>query len=187
MTKKLVFLMVLMFNFVFGATYDDGKKAFEKQDYKTAFKIFEELYSKTKDFDQYELGYIYFNGDYLAEGLPQDTEKALIFYNNSASRGNILAMFTLASIYDLGMMVEKNYKEAKKFYERAAIKGHLLSQYTLAGYYEEGVGNYDEDGNGVEADIEKALKWYKIACNNKNYDESEVFRKSSCEKLEIYK
>lgn len=180
MIKKLLFITILMLNFVFGATYEDGKEAFDRKDYKTAFKIFEELYSKTKDFDQYELGYIYANGDFLGEGLPLNIEKALNCYYNSASMGNVLAMFNLATTYDSGIMAKQNFKEAKKFYERAAIKGHLAAQYML--------GNYYEEGKGVESDIEKAVKWYKTACdNNSSGIGFDFFKTEACEKLKIYK
>ena len=179
MINKLLLCILFTLTLVFGVTYEDGKRAFEKEDYKKALKIFEEVSLKTKDFDHYELGYIYLNGEALEEGLPQDTEKAFSYFNDSAYRGNVLAMLALASNFDLGFFVERDYLEAKKFYEKAAIKGNCLAQYTLGSYYEEGK-------EGIETDIEKAIKWYKMACYNKKVSNQDFFKDMACERLKIY-
>ncbi|MCT7555443.1 tetratricopeptide repeat protein [Aliarcobacter butzleri] len=179
MINKLLLCTAVTLTLAFAVTYEDGKRAFEKEDYKKALKIFEELSLKTKDFDHYELGYIYLNGEALEEGLPQDTEKAFSYFNDSAYRGNVSAMLALASNFDLGFFVERDYQEAKKFYERAAIKGNSLAQYTLGNYYEEGRGS-------IEADVEKAIKWYKMACYNKKVPSEDFFKDAACEMLKIY-
>jgi len=58
---------------------------------------------------------------------------------------------------------------AKKCFIEAAEMGHVFAQYELARMYENGIGG--------EADIEKAIKWYKAAASNNNRDAQEALKR----------
>ncbi|MDE5832523.1 MAG: sel1 repeat family protein [Desulfovibrio sp.] len=57
-----------------------------------------------------------------------------------AKNGNIRAQSRLAYLYEHGLGVARNYKEALKWYRKAAKCGHPYAQYNLAVMYESGGG-----------------------------------------------
>ena len=71
--KKLIVSLGLALTLSFGATLDEGAKALEKGDYKKALIIFEELSYKNNAEAQYNLGFLYYNG----QGVKQDYKKAI--------------------------------------------------------------------------------------------------------------
>ena len=71
--KKLIVSLGLALTLSFGATLDEGKKAFDKGDYNTALIIFEDLASKNDTKAKFNLGSMYYNG----YGVKQDYKAAL--------------------------------------------------------------------------------------------------------------
>ena len=97
-------------------------------------------------------------------------------------------------MYEKGIGVAKNYKEAVKWYRKAAVKGDADGQYHLGYMYRYGLGvdlDYQEavgwflksakqgntnaqynlglmyqNGNGVGKNDQKAVKWYRKAAEN---------------------
>ena len=63
-------------------------------------------------------------------------------------------------MYEEGLGVLQNYKEALKWYRLAAEKGNNLAQYNLGHMYEEGLG--------VPQDYVFAHMWFNIAAANEN-------------------
>lgn len=125
---KICFLWILIIltlgaipSQVFGG-YEEGVDAFERGDYKIAFKEFK------------------------------------VLAGNKDSRGQ----YALGLMYDLGIGVPLNFKEATKWYLLSAEQGHADAQNNLATMYEE--------GEGVEKDSEKAIKWYELAAQQGNFD-----------------
>ena len=71
MFKKIVFSLSLLMTLGFGANFDDGWSAYEKEDFKTAFVIWEDLASKRDAKAQLGLGVMYRDG----QGVKQDFKK----------------------------------------------------------------------------------------------------------------
>jgi TPR repeat protein len=76
----------------------------------------------------------------------------------SADQGDANAQFNVGSMYDDGLGVPQNYKEALKWYRLAADQGNAAAQYNIGrGYY---IGkNYTE-----------ALKWYRLSADQGDAD-----------------
>jgi len=64
----------------------------------------------------------YKNGNY---------EDALRFYKKAAEQGNSDAQFRLASIYQLGDVVNKNHKEACKWFYKSYEQGNVKAKYQV--------------------------------------------------------
>ena len=60
-------------------------------------------------------------------------------------------------MYERGLGVSKNYKEAVKWYRFAAEQGLTKAQYNLGLMY--------ADGRGVSQDNQEAVKWYRLAAD----------------------
>lgn len=69
-----------------------------------------------------------------------------------AEQGNVEAQHKLGRMYEEGLGVKQDYKEAVKWYLKAAEKGHAQSQYKLGTMY--------ALGKGVSKDTLEAGKWF---------------------------
>ena len=72
-----------------------------------------------------------------------------------AEQGFTGAQYNLGNMYDIGLGVTQDYKEAVKWYSKAAEQGMATAQYNLGVRY--------EIGQGVTQDYKEAVKWYKKA------------------------
>lgn len=131
----------------------------------------------------YRLGYLYLIG----EGVPVDTDKALVFFEQAAAQGEPYAMNNLGRAYRDGEIVEADREKAIDWFLDAAAQGHTFA-YNNLGYMlaEEGdheralplfrasaeagdiygynnMGYAYEKGVGVEPDIDEAIAWYEKA------------------------
>ncbi len=70
-----------------------------------------------------------------------------------AEQGDGVAQYNLGVLYDRGIGVLQNYKEAIKWWKKAAEQGYVQAQYNL--------GNMYSDGRGVPQNYKEAIKWYK--------------------------
>ena len=121
--KKLIVSLGLALTLSFGATLDEGAKAFEKGDYKTALQIFEELSYKNNAKAKYNLGAMYQNGD----GVRQDYKKAKEWFEKAAAQGFAAAQYNLGVIYDFGQGVKQDYKKAKEYFGKACDGGNQIA------------------------------------------------------------
>lgn len=97
-------------------------------------------------------------GKYYAESNTKHTdyEEALKWYKVSASQGNKKAQFELGMLYDGGKVKCKDYKsQAMKCYLGLAESGFPTAQCMVGMKY--------KFGDGVEEDINEAIKWFKRA------------------------
>src|SRR5207249_7973463 len=76
---------------------------------------------------------------------------------SAAERGDISAQYTLGTIYDQGLGVPRDYREAFRWYTMAANGGHYFAQYNLGGMY--------HDGQGVPKDDAVAAAWWRKAAD----------------------
>ena len=72
-----------------------------------------------------------------------------------AEQGDALAQAYIALMYDLGVGVPEDKKEALKWYRKAAEQGHAKAQFNLGVMYGK--------GEGVPKDYKEVAKWIRKA------------------------
>lgn len=132
---------------------EDALTAIEKQDYKTAYKLYKELADKGDAEAQYNLAIMYRQG----KGIKQDTKIALEWFEKSAAQGLTNAEYYLGHLYDSGDGVPRDPQTAVSWYKKAAEKGNPLAQSNLGVAY--------ASGEGVQQDIIKAYVWFSLAAS----------------------
>ena len=138
-----------------------------EQDYKEAFKWFEKSAQEGNKFAQYSLANLYYYGN----GIEKNSEKAFEWYKKSAAHGQPYASYAVAQMYNKGEYVPKNEDTAQRYY-KDALSGFLeLESKGQADdnlYYK--LGSMFKNGLGTEADISKAIDYFKRSAemNNKN-------------------
>lgn len=103
---------------------------------------------------QYNLGYMYRNG----EGVTYDYAKAAEWYKKAADQGHRKAQYNLGMMYYQGKYITQDYKKAFELLQEAANQEDYNAQTTLGVMYAHGLG--------VPKDNVKAKEWFKKACNN---------------------
>lgn len=79
-----------------------------------------------------------------------------------ATQGHADSQFYVGMLYDTGVSVSQDAREAFKWYERAARSGHHHAQHNLAVAFVK--------GEGVEKDIDKAMHWWQASARQGNVD-----------------
>lgn len=77
--------------------YNQGKAAFEQQNYQAAYKSLEPLAQAGNPDAQYALGYLYYYGD----GVPKNENKAKYWMQRAATQGQKSAEQALVQLDDL--------------------------------------------------------------------------------------
>ena len=143
--KKLPILLVLAF--ATGAqaqTLEDAVAAYQKGELETAAQQFAALAEAGDAKAQYNLAVLYEKG----EGVAQDSDKALAWYQKAAEAGNVNAQYNLGLAYETGEGVTQDYGKARAYYEKAAAQGDADAQNNLGGLYAR--------GDGVKKDLKKS-------------------------------
>lgn len=78
--------------------------------------------------------------------------------NYEANKGNILAAFMLGVMYDRGLGVDKNKKEAIHWYQKAVEKNISVAQFVLGTYYYLGEGVFKNQEKGIQLLTQAAKK-----------------------------
>ena len=135
------------------ADFNKGLKAYRNSDYITAFQEWQPLAEQGNATAQYNLGFMYDNG----EGVTQDKAKAVEWYTEAAQQGYANAQYNLGSMYSNGEGVAQDKAKAKavEWYTEAAQQGHKSAQNNLGLMYRK--------GEGVAQDKAKAVRWYTEA------------------------
>ena len=107
--KKVILLLSFFFIGLSHANYSDGYKAYEKGDYRTAFKEWKDLVGEDTLFSDFD-----FNSD---EPKSPTTHSQ--------------AQYNLGYMYENGQGTLKNYQEALKYYERSARYNYGRAQLAL--------------------------------------------------------
>ena len=76
-------------------------------------------------------------------------------FRASADEGHADSQFNVALMFERGIGVKKDEKEAVSWYLKSAEKGNGLAQFNLGVMY--------ENGRGAEVDFAKANQWYRKA------------------------
>ena len=139
--------------------YDDFEyavDAYEREDYKTAYKLFLPLAEQGDAEAQKELGSISLRKE-------KTYGEAVKLYQLATEQGDVEAQYRLGLLYDDGYEVPQDYKEAIKWYRRAVENGHTSARHNL------GLMLYE--GQGTPQDFKEATKLLKPF--GKNYYPSE--------------
>ncbi len=139
-----------------GDALNEGYDAYERGDYSAAFRAWRPLAEAGNPESQYNLGYMYDNG----EGLPVDDIQAAHWYRRAAEQGHVTAQFNLGVMYDYGEGVTEDRGEAAYWYREAAEQDHAGAQYNLGFMYDEGIG--------IPLDDTQAVYWYRRAAEQGN-------------------
>ena len=157
-TKPITFLLALTILFLFSGSFvvfaddlQDGIEAAQRQDYKTAHRLWLPLADQGNVFAQYNLGMMYAKG----LGTPKDYKEAVKWYRIAAEQGNAKAQNDLGVMYYKGLGAPKDYKEAVQWYRIAAEQGYVEAQYNLGLMY--------VSGQGALQDYISAHMWWNIA------------------------
>jgi len=95
---------------------EEAREAYNKGDYKTAYRIFKP-HAEQGDVDaQFSLGEMSKKG----QGVPRDDAEALKWYRRAADQGHAYAQNNLGIIYTLGKGVPVDYVQALMWYSIAA-------------------------------------------------------------------
>ena len=115
----------------FDDDFEHAVDAYEREDYKTAYKLFLPLAEQEDSDAQCYLGLIYEYG----HGVPQDYKEAEKWYRLAAEQGDAEAQCFLGSMYFEGQGVPQDYEEAEKWCRLAAEQGHTKAQFNLGLMY----------------------------------------------------
>jgi S1-C subfamily serine protease len=128
-----------------------GWRAYENDDYRTAYKEWDAAARRGDAEAQYGLGLLFEFG----LGLPQDFAKAVEWYSRAAARNQIDAQYALGYAYEYGRGVTRNYHEAAHWYKRAADAGDIDASIAM--------GYLHEHGLGVPQNDRQAAEYYRVA------------------------
>ena len=101
------------------APMDDALSAHDRGDYAQALKIFRSLAAQGNAPAQYNIGYMYSNG----QGVTQNYQEALKWYRLAADQGYSIAQTYIGYAYLNGVGVKHDYKESAKWFRLAAAQG----------------------------------------------------------------
>jgi TPR repeat protein len=104
------------------------------------------------------LGFCYFQGIGINKNETEArrwARRGLAGVQDGAARGLVEAETILGRLFDYGLGVEKDHKEAVKWYSKAVAKGHPRAMACLGFMY--------AFGQGVEKDDKEAVKWFRKA------------------------
>lgn len=88
---------------------------------------------------------------YQANNLPLAYKEFL----TAAKEGHSDSQYNVALMYELGIGIDKNEKEAVNWYDKSASQGNSAAQFNLGVLY--------ENGRGTQIDYSKANEWYRKA------------------------
>lgn len=145
-----------------GCAYNDlrdGKNAFAC--FKKAAKLNgHEAYAKIGDAYRYGIG------------TGQDDAQARKWYRKGADVGEITAILKLADCYKNGIGGERDYDKAMIEYQHIAERTGQRWKHQVAGIgmalYE--LGNMYLNGLGVQSNLKKAYRYFKLAAKKENHD-----------------
>lgn len=171
-----------------------GKYYINIENFKEAYELFKKAALQDYPEAQHELGLMYFKGqgvqrsydigmDWFKKAAKKDFQvftslgsqivnrnkeeikRSFDWIKIKATEGNAKAQFGLAMMYEYTLENGnslKNKQEAFKLYQESAISNYPRAQYVLGTKYYFG-------GIEVKKDIQKSIKWYKLAIDN-GYD-----------------
>ncbi len=143
------------------ADLESAKRAYEQEDYATAFKELTPLAEQGNAEAQVILGKMYMMG----RGVLKDMDQAYRWFRASAAQGNADAQFFLGSFY---LLTHKDIAQGLKWLRLSAEQGNQDSQLLLGKTYMDGAPELPRDL--VQADM-----WLRLAAaNNLEFYQNEL-------------
>jgi uncharacterized protein len=124
------------------------------------------LYNRATKLDaeaQFHLGEYFWEFYRYRTGLKEDGNKAIRLFELAAAQGSTEALTKLGYCYKKGEGVPQNEKKGLKLHRQAAEAGDAEAQIALASAYRDGK-------RGLRKNPEKAVKWFKKAAEQENFD-----------------
>ena len=146
-------VLVLLWPASVRADAQAGLAAYERGDYKTAYREWLPLAEQGYAEAQYNLGVMYAKG----QGVPQDDAEAVKWYRLAANQGYARAQTNLGFMYEKGRGVPKHDAEAVHWYRLAAEQGYSRAETRLGRFYGFGIA--------VPKDFVTAYAWYYLAAS----------------------
>ncbi len=129
--------------------FEQGKQAYDDQNYNEAAKLFRQAAEEGHAKSQYYMGLLCEYGD----GVTQSDEDAVNWYRQAADQGDPASQTNLGWMYSKGRGLAQSYEEAVNWYRKAADQGFAMAQNNLGIMY--------NSGQGVAKDPTSAVEWYK--------------------------
>ena len=76
-------------------------------------------------------------------------------FRESADAGHTESQFNVAAMFEQGVGIEKNEKQALEWYKKSAAGGNVVAQFNAGVFY--------ENGRGTPVDFAQANAWYRKA------------------------
>ena len=114
-----VFVMALAYGLVSAGDWEDGYSAYERQDYKTAVKLWRKVADTGDSSGQSIMGAMYAQG----QGVPQDYFESIKWYRLAAAQGEPKAQSKLGFMYANAQGTERDYLRAYVWSSLAAVAG----------------------------------------------------------------
>ena len=116
------------------AGFKEGVAAYNRGDYRSAYRDFKPLAEQGDAYAQNYLGVMYGKG----QGISRNDRESFGWFRKAALRGYAKAQHNLGTMYGNGRGVPKNYGEAIKWYRKAALQGYTSAQFKLGTMYQNG-------------------------------------------------
>ena len=133
-----VFIILLCAGLTAGADLESAKRAYQQEDYASAFKGFTALAEKGNAEAQVLLGRMYLTG----RGAAKDPDKALKWFKAAATQGNADGEFLLGSMY---LLPRSDTAEGLRWVRLAAEQGNQDAQMLLGKTYMDGLPELPRD------------------------------------------
>jgi TPR repeat protein len=134
----------------------DGARAFNRSDYRTALANWRPLAIQGNPVAQNNLGIMYLDG----KGVPQNMSEAIRYLSLSAAAGSSLGQNNLGGLYRDGKGVPRDFVKASQWFGASAAQGNSAGMYNLGLMY--------EMGQGVKPEPFHAYMWYALAADQGN-------------------
>ena len=128
--------------------YEEGMWGAPEQNYNLSKKYYDMALEQDNDHAQWAVGENYLGGYH---GYPQDSRKAVEYFQKGASNGSHRAQLSLALCYYNGNGVSKNMAECAKWLTAASELGNAEAQWRLGYFLIEGIG--------ISKNFEKGKMW----------------------------
>jgi TPR repeat protein len=150
----VIFLALLLLPAVaIAGPFDDAQVAYDRGDYQTAAKVWQQLANQGDAAAQVVIGRMYWTG----RGVNRDYSEAAKWWLKAAKQDNTDAESLIGGLYWDGQGVNLSYVEAEKWYQKAADKGDQMAEFRISEMY--------EIGHGKKQDRRSAEEWLRKAAD----------------------
>jgi TPR repeat protein len=151
-------LALSLFDVATAGPLEDGQAAYQKGDYSTALQNFRQLADQGNAFAQADLGWMYAQG----QGVAQDCAQAVAWWRKAADQGNAAGQANLGMMYGLGLGVAQDTTQSLVWFRKATDQGQVEAQEALGLMY--------ASGQGVPQDDAQAVAWWRKAADQGDAD-----------------